>query len=135
MLQKNTKFFIFAFGSGVAVNLILNIIFVPYFGALAAAVTTLLAYLMVTLLIYFKSVQYIKFKVDFLFVAKSILASLIMAIAIYFANPVGMIRILLTIVAGAIIYFIILFLLKAFAKEEINIFSSAFKLDSFSKKY
>ena len=135
MLQKNTNFFIFAFGVGVAVNLILNIIFVPYFGSLAAAVTTLLAYFIVALLIYFKSLQYLKFKVDFLFIIKSILASSVMAIAIYFVNPIGMVKILLTVVAGATIYFTILFLLKAFASEEVKIFTSALVANNFSEKY
>jgi O-antigen/teichoic acid export membrane protein len=135
MLQKNTKFLVFAFASGVAVNLILNIIFVPYFGTLAAAIATLLAYFVVAIIVYFKSIQYIKFKVDFLFVIKSILASSIMATAIYFVNPVGLVKISLTVVGGAVIYFIILFSLKAFAREEIKIFTSTLRIDNFSEKY
>lgn len=135
MLQKNTNFFIFVFGAGVAVNLILNIIFVPYFGALAAAIDTLLAYFLVAVITYFKSIQYIKFKVDFLFIVKSILASFIMAVAIYFVNPIGLFKILLTVIGGAVIYFVVLFLLRAFASEEIKIFFSVLEVNNFSEKY
>jgi len=135
MLQKNTKFFILAFGVGAVANLILNVIFVPYFGVIAAAATTLLAYFIVAFLTYLKSIQYIKFKVDFIFIAKSILASFIMAFAIYLVNPIGFVKILLTVIGGAIIYFVALFLLKAFAAEEVRIFSSVLKADNFFEKY
>ena len=135
MLEKNTKFFVFAFGIGVVVNLVLNIIFVPYFGAIAAAATTLLAYFVVGLIVYFKSVKYIKFNVDFSFIVKSILASLFMAVTVYLINPVGILKILLAVCAGAIIYFVILLILKAFVREEIKIFASALKISNFSEKY
>jgi O-antigen/teichoic acid export membrane protein len=135
MVQKNTKFFIFVFWAGFVVNLILNIIFVPYFGVLAAAVTTALAYCLVAFLTYFESIKYIKFKVDFIFIAKSILASFVMAVAIYFVNPVGLVKILLMVMSGAIIYFVVLFLLRAFVAEEIKILSSVFKANNFSEKY
>ena len=135
MLQKNTKFFVFAFGIGVVVNLILNIIFVPYFGALAAAITTFLAYLIVGIIVYFKSVGYMKFNVDFSLIAKSILASVIMAAAVYFLHPRGVGSILLTVGFGAGIYFAALFLLKAFSSAEIKIFISALKIGNFSEKY
>ena len=135
MLNKNTKFFIFAFGVGLAVNIILNIIFVPYFGSIAAAITTSIAYFIVALLIYLKSNQYIKFKVDSLFIVKSILASSFMTAAIYFLNPIGSVKILLTVAGGAVIYFIVLFLLKAFTKEEVKVLFSMFKINNFSEKY
>ncbi|TSC95189.1 MAG: multi antimicrobial extrusion protein MatE [Parcubacteria group bacterium Licking1014_1] len=135
MIQKKTIFFIFAFGVGMAANLILNIIFVPYFGVLAAAVNTVIAYFIVALLIYIKSIQYIKFKVNFLFIIKSILASLIMSIAIYFVDSVGLVKILLTVIGGAAVYFVVLFLLRAFTLEEIKIFFSVFKTNNFYEKY
>ncbi len=135
MLQRNTRFFIFAFGLGLATNLILNIIFIPYFGVIAAAVTTLLAYFIVGLIVYFKSVKYMKFKVDIPFIFKSVFASSIMGVAIYFISPVGILKILLTTIGGAAIYFGVLFLLRALTKEEIKIFASALKLDNFYEKY
>ena len=135
ILQKNTTFFMFAFGVGVAANVVLNIIFVPYFGVLAAAITTLLAYFLVAVITYVKSVQYITFNVDIPFIIKSIFASFIMAVAIYFVNPIGLVNILLTVILGAVIYFTVLLLLKAFAPEEIKFFYSALKTNNFSEKY
>jgi O-antigen/teichoic acid export membrane protein len=135
MIQKKTSFFIFAFGIGVVANITLNIIFVPYFGGLAAAITTLVAYFIVASLLRFKSLQYIKFDVDFLFIAKSVLASCLMTAVIYIVNPVGMVKILLVVACSAAIYFGILFLLRAFSREEIKTFSSALKMDRFSKNY
>ena len=56
-----------------------------------------------------------------------------MAIAIYFANPVGSVRVLLTVAGGAIIYFITLFLMRAFAKQELAFFYTVFKRNNFSE--
>lgn len=135
MLKKNTGFFIIAFGLGFVVNLILNIIFVPYFGTLAAAVTTFLAYLVVAIIIYFKSTQYMKFKVDFIFIVKSILASVLMALFVYFANPVGFVKILLTIIGAAVVYFIFMLIMGAFNKEETSVLTSVFKKSNLLEKY
>jgi len=135
MAQKNTKFFIYAFGAGFTTNLILNIIFVSRLGIIAAAGSTLIAYFITALMMYAKSAQYIKFKVDFLFIAKSILASLLMSISIYLVNPIGSVKILLTVIGGAVVYFTVLFLLKAFASEEIKVLSLIFKASNFSEKY
>jgi O-antigen/teichoic acid export membrane protein len=135
MIKKETNFFILAFGAGVAVNLILNIIFIPFLGVIMAAINTTIAYFVVATLIYFKSIKYIKFKIDFVFIFKSILASSIMSIGIYFLNPIGSVKIFLTVIVGAVIYFAVLTLVKAVSKEEIAILFSAFGVNNFLEKY
>ena len=135
MLQKRTKFFIYAFGLGSIVNLGLNIIFVPYFGIVGAAATTLFAYAIVAIVMYFESLKYLSFKVDFIFIIKSILASLVMAIIVFIINPGGIVKILLTVALGGLIYFIILFLLNGFNKQEIKIFRGMLEKNNLAEKY
>ncbi|HEC92835.1 MAG TPA: flippase, partial [Candidatus Atribacteria bacterium] len=93
-------------------NLGLNMIFIPYFGIIGAAVTTLIAYIFAfTLLIYY-AFKYLKFNIDFYFIMKSILASIIMSLVIIKSNPVGALNILIVIGVCAVVYFVILLLLK-----------------------
>lgn len=135
MLEKKQNFFVAIFGIGVAVNVILNIIFIPYFGVIAAAASTLVAYVIVAAGVYMRSRRYLQFGADIPFIVKSILASCFMAVAVYFVNPSGAAGILLAACGGAALYFILLFFLKAFTKQEMAFFLSALKLRNFSEKY
>jgi len=135
MLEKRTKFFMFAFGVGGIINLILNILFVPYMGIIGAALTTLIAYVAVAIIIYLESRKYLRFKIDFVFIAKSILASVIMAVIVFLINPIGIVKILLTVGVGAAVYLLILYLLKGFSSKELKIFGGALVGENLSEKY
>jgi len=110
-------------------NLILNIIFVPIFGIVAAAITTFLAYLLLGGMYFYDSRKYLKFDINLPFIIKSILSSIVMVIAVYVLNPLGIMKILLSVGVGAIVYFLILFLLKGISKKEFNIFTRLLKLN------
>jgi O-antigen/teichoic acid export membrane protein len=136
MLFKHTKSFLIAFIVAAIINLGLNIVLIPCWGIIGAAITTLIAYALSAIIIYCKSRQYIKFNFDLNFVIKSMVASSVMAGAIYIFNPIGIIKILLAIGFGATIYFYILFLLKGFGKGEIEIIYRVLKFKkSQTKKY
>lgn len=136
MLFKRTKSFLIAFIAAAIINLGLNIIFIPYWGIIGAAVTTLIAYALSAIIIYYKSRQYMKFKINLSFIVKSIIASLVMAGAIYIFNPIGIVKILLAIGLGITIYFCIIFLLKGFGKREIEIIYGVLKFKRLqTKKY
>jgi O-antigen/teichoic acid export membrane protein len=129
MLFRQTKIFVVAFGIAAVTNLGLNIILVPRFGILAAAITTLIAYAIAATIVYYKSCQYMKFEINWNFIIKALLSSMIMILVIYLFEPTGIIKILLSIGIGAIIYFGMLYLLKGFEKKELKIISEVLKLD------
>ena len=104
------------------VNLSLNIIFVPKIGILGAAITTLIAFGIVTTVTAYLSFKYITFDIDWIFILKTIVASIVMCIVIRYINPIQLLDVLLCIGIGAGIYAIILFLLKGFTREEIKFF-------------
>lgn len=118
---KRTKL-IFVFVSVAALsNLILNIIFIPVYGIIAAAITTFIAYVILIALTVYFSREYIKFGVPYGFIGKSVLASLVMALIIYWTNPAGVFYVGLMILVGAGVYFGVLALLKGFGKEEVEV--------------
>lgn len=123
MLFKRTK--IFGIASIVAglINLILNIALIPYFGIIAAAVTTLLSYGILGFIMYYISRKYMKFELNLSFILKSVVSSIIMIFVIRMLSPIGAVMILLTVGIGAVVYFCALFLLKGFEREELKIIS------------
>ncbi len=105
------------------VNIGLNAIFIPHFGIIGAAITTLISYVVTGLMMFYYSRKYIRFEVSWRFIIKSILASSAMTLAIWVFDPVGVVKILSAVVIGIIIYFLVLLLLKSFKREELIVIS------------
>jgi len=102
----------------------LNFLFIPYFGILGAAITTLIAYALAFALTAYCSFKYLKFNIDFRFILKSIFASIVMSLVIIKWSPVGISNILIEIGVCAVVYAAVLLLLKGIRKEEIAFFIS-----------
>jgi O-antigen/teichoic acid export membrane protein len=109
------------------VNLGLNILVVPHLGIIGAALTTLLAYGLALALTAYYSFREFKFPIDWRFIIKSLVASTIMAAAIWAIGPGGTLATILTIVAGLAIYGAMILLLKGFTKEEFKFFRRLFQ--------
>jgi O-antigen/teichoic acid export membrane protein len=107
-------------------NLGLNIAFVPYMGIIGAAITTLIAFTLALILATYYSFKYLTFDVDFRFILKSIFASVVMSLVIISWNPIGLLNVLILIGVCAIVYSVILLLLKGIKKEEIKFFRGLF---------
>lgn len=127
ILIKKTRIIGILWGGAALLNLALNIIFVPRFGILAAAGTTLVCYILVVGITIFISVKHIKFSLAWAFILKSIIASAAMSLIIWKLNPIGIINLLWVIGLGVVIYFVILFLEKGFRRNEIRFFRQLFQ--------
>jgi O-antigen/teichoic acid export membrane protein len=121
-LEKKTKFLGVIWVMAAILNLVLNLIIVPYIGIIGAAITTLIAFTFAFILITHYSFKYFTFDIDLYFILKSIVAAIIMSLVIVKWSPVGLLSVIITIGACAGIYFCIIFLLKGFKKEEIKFF-------------
>ena len=123
-ILKKTKIFGVIWLIAALLNIVLNIVLIPFFGILAAALTTLLSYSFALLLVYYYSSKDFQFEIDWQFVVKSILASILMSLFIVWFNPLGLLKTILAIIFGVLIYGVIIFLLKCFNKEEIEFIKS-----------
>jgi len=101
-------------------NIILNIILIPQFGILGAAIATLLGYLFATTVTCYYSCKEIQFEIDWKFISKSIISSVLMAVLIFKINPDNFSQTLMMVVLGAALYFFVIFLLKGFNKKEVE---------------
>lgn len=105
-------------------NIILNIILVPLIGILGAAIATLLAFTFHLFLTITFSFKMMKYDVDFKFIIKCIISSVIMAFVVWKLNPVGAVDILISIGIAVGVYFGVMVLLRGFTKEEYVFFRS-----------
>lgn len=118
MLVKKTKIIGVVWMLAALLNLGLNFIFIPLFGILGAAITTLIAYSFAFALIWYYSQKELSFKINYLFIIKSAFSSVVMALFIFWINPMGFFPVILAVFSGALIYGVLMLLLKAFDKKE-----------------
>lgn len=122
ILAKETRIIGILWGGAALLNVVLNIIFVPIFGVLAAAVTTLISYALVTVVVVSVSTRHLEFHIDWAFIAKSVVASVLMSLVVWRLSPVGIVNIFMVAGLGAVVYFIVLFLGRGFSVNEVKFF-------------
>lgn len=119
MLYKRTKLIANIWALSAVINILLNIVFIPLFGILAAAVLTFVSYLFSFAVLWVSSSKELKFKIDWAFIAKAVLASAIMILAISVFSPQTLAGTIIAIVFGAAVYSVFMFLFKGIGKKEI----------------
>lgn len=132
MLTKNTKYIGITTLIAAAVNIILNFIFIPQFGIMAAAVNTLVAYILFYFLTLFKSNQYYKIEFENRKLFTLIMVGAVLASPIYYFPSVGLI--LSTVIKLAIIiaFPFIIYFFKFYEKAELDILLNKKKLIEFA---
>lgn len=104
---------------GATTNLGLNLFFIPHFGILGAAITTLIAFSWVFGATVILSRKFVKFDVNSFFILKSLIASIIMVAVIVQLDLVSKFGVLAATIAGAAVYVVLLLLMKGFGKQEL----------------
>lgn len=122
ILVKKTKVVGMLWIIAATVNLGLNVLLIPNIGILGAAITTLIAYALALGIATYYSGREFRFGIEWSFVFKSLVASVVMSLVIWRINPQKVLAVILTIVVGIIVYGLLLLLLKAFGKKEIEFF-------------
>ena len=132
ILEKKTKIAGIVWIIAAILNLGLNFVLIPYFGIAGAAITTLFAFMFSFAITAYYSLKASKFDLKIPFFLKSIFASIIMSLVIVEVHPTDLFNILITICICAIVYFVVLFLLKGFEKEEFEFFKGIIRTNKAS---
>ena len=120
VFTKKTKVGAIIWIFAALVNLCLNFIFIPSYGIIGAALTTLIAFFIAFALTIWYSSRYFTFRIDWLSIIKSIFASIVMFLVIsslHFSS--NMVNLMATIIIGTISYILVLFFLRVFSRKEI----------------
>jgi len=118
LLYKRTRIVGLIYGAIAAMNVVMNIILVPVIGILGAAISTLATCALLLILTSVTSFKQLSFDVDWKFIVKAVISSLIMSTVVWQLNPTGATSIVVSVIAGAIIYFVLLVLLRGFSRQE-----------------
>jgi len=129
VLKKKTRIIGSIWTGAAFLNLGLNFIFIPQFGILGAALTTLLAYTLAFILTWYYSFKDFQFEIDWKFILKSIFASILMGLVILWFSPLGFLKTMIAIIFGIFIYGILILLFKGVNKNEIKFFKGIFRKD------
>jgi len=111
-------------GTSAVLNVVLNLILIPRMGIVGAAIATLAAYGVLCILTLAVTRRYLKFDLNLPFIGKSILASGVMTLCIRLINPESIAMVIVSIIAGIIIYFVVLLLIRSFSRQETKFFAT-----------
>jgi O-antigen/teichoic acid export membrane protein len=126
-LHKKTKYMGFIWLVAAGLNVLLNVIFIPIFGIIGAAVTTLISFGIATSYIVYHSNLFSIVNIESSFISKCCVSSLILGFLIIFISPGDIVEILVTVLCSTGIYFMLLFALKGFSKDEFAFFKNIFR--------
>lgn len=132
LYYKKTLFITLAVLSAGILNLVLNFLFIPQYGYIAAAITTLASYLFLLFLMIILSRRFFTWKFPFKSLVNSICASAIMGVIVYFSgngfSSSVLINLIFNIFLGGFIYFFLLFLFREFQQSEKKAMKQALKM-------
>lgn len=118
-LIKMTKYNLHINIFAAFINVISNLILIPFIGILGAALATMISYIAMVVLCIYVSFKYISFNLDYRFITKCIVSSLIMFGVVFSLSLSSIMEIVFGVVAGFISYFSIMILINAFSKKEL----------------
>jgi len=121
---KKTHLIMFAIIASGLFNLGLNFLLIPKYGYIAAAVTTLVSYAFLLVLVIFVSRRFFVWEFPFKSLARAMCASSVMGIVVYhISNSLTSstsLNLTLGIILGVIVYSLMLFLLREFKLSQIQ---------------
>ncbi len=120
-LVKKTHLNLITFGVPAVTDVILVIILTPFMGIIGAALATTLSYAVMLAIGIVISRQFMTFSIDWSAVVKSIAASIVMAVIILILDPATISEILVDIMVGIVAYFVALYLLHGFNRQELEL--------------
>lgn len=112
-----------------AILSLLNLVFIPYFGIIGAAIVTLISYTFAFILGLFYTLKYAKIYFEYIFILKSVISSIILSIIIILIKPEGVFDLIIVFGVSIIIYVFCMFLFRGVEKDEIQFFKNIFLKD------
>lgn len=120
VLVKKTKLIGIIWIISAVTNIVLNILVVPKIGILGAAITTAITYVLALALTAYFSLAVFRFGINWSFMLKCILASVVMSVVIKGIDQNGKLSIIFIIIIGIVSYLVFLFIVKGFKMSEIR---------------
>jgi O-antigen/teichoic acid export membrane protein len=124
-LVQQTKWLPLMIGIAAAINAIINVVLIPRIGITGAAISTITSYFLLAAAATAWAKRVVGYTMDFKFLAKVIVATLVMAFCLKLIATDSALSIVLAMLGGAIIFGAGLFLLRAFSKADLKLMKEA----------
>lgn len=125
LLAQQTKWLPLMIAIAGFTNAGINLVLTPKVGIIGAAISTIVSYFILAAIVTFWVRKSIGYRVDFKFIAKVLLATVIMGVCVRFIPTSGALGVATAVIASAAIYALGVFLSKAFSKEDIRLIREA----------
>ena len=126
ILEKKTKIIGSIWIIAATISLF-NILLVPIFGIVAAAIVTLISYLTAFIIGLNYSKKFFKYNFDYSFILKSISTSIVVSLLIAIVNPKGFISVSVVFIFSFAIYLFVLLKTNCIDPKELDFFKSIIK--------
>ncbi len=120
-IVKKTKAQTYINFAAAFLNVLLNILLIPSVGIVGAALSTLIAYLLMAILCIHMSLKYFKHEFHYLDIAKSILSSAVMYFFISHLYILSICELFEATGMGVLVYLFVMFLLGGFSDYELSL--------------
>ncbi len=120
-LVKKTHLNLITFGVPAIADVVMVIVLTPLLGIAGAALATTISYATMFIIGVAISRRFLTFSVEWTFVLKSVVASLVMAVGIILLDAGSMEEVFLAIIIGIVLYFGALYALKGFTRDELDL--------------
>jgi len=118
LLVKQTKWLPPMIAIAALTNAGINLTLIPKIGIMGAAISTVVSYFILAVIVIVWTRRVISYKVDIKFLTKVIAATLLMAFCLNFVKVGGVLGIITIVVAGIAIFALALWLLRAFSSQD-----------------
>ena len=112
-------------GLTAAVNIGLNIVLIPEIGIIGAAISTIISFFVLAVIVAVWARRTIKYGVDLKFIFKVTVATSLMAIFLFFMHVSSIWSIAIAVIVGVLIYLISLILLNTFTRQDLRLIREA----------
>ena len=130
ILKTETKIIGITWVVASSLNIILNLVLIPIYGVVGAALATLIAYTIPLIVITHFSFKYIKLDLNYYNFIKVYLASIPMIIIYQIWKPINIIDLLIFILINSIFYLILVIAFKVFTTDELSLIWGILNLNS-----
>lgn len=125
-LNQKQSWWILIDSIGAFANICINIVLIPKVGIIGAAISTFISFTLLGIITSFWAKKVIEYTISLKFLSKVVLAALLMGLCINFIKVSSILDIVLTMIAGIVIFGFGLFLTRAFSKEDKNLIKEQF---------
>jgi O-antigen/teichoic acid export membrane protein len=118
LLVQQTKWLPLMIGIAAATSAGINLALIPKVGIMGAAISAIVSYFILAAIVTVWAGRAISYKMDFKFLGKVVLATFVMAFCLRFMPTASIWYIILAMIAGAAIFALGLWLLRAFSAQD-----------------